>query len=97
MSLCWHSQTSPCTAAIQTAQEDCGMLMSMWAAAKHILSTDATQRMQVGDRCDAVFSQVFALSAQVFALSAELAWKGPRLLLGQVCARCHGPSAPMTS
>ena len=90
MSLCWRSQTSPCTAAIQTAQEDCGMLMSMWAAAKHILSTDATQRMQVGDRCDAVFSQVFALSA-------ELAWKGPRLLLGQVCARCHGPSAPMTS
>ena len=39
------------------AQEDCGMHMSMWAAAKHILSTDAAHRMQVGDRFDAGFSQ----------------------------------------
>ena len=45
----------------ESAQEDCGMHMSMWAAAKHILSTDAAHRMQVGDRFDAVFSQALRL------------------------------------
>ena len=38
------------------------MHMSMWAVAKHILLTDAAQRMQLGDRFEAAFSQVFQCS-----------------------------------
>ncbi len=66
----------------------------MWAAAKHILSTDAAQRMRV-----ALVTDLMLAFLRYLALFAELAWKVPRLSLGQVCdgltdAVCLQPQCP---